>query len=44
MALRFDAKGGELFANLTKELAGTGRTIGIFLDNELISFPSVGAE
>lgn len=44
VALRFDAKGGELFADLTKKLAGTGRTIGIFLDNELISSPTVGVE
>ncbi|MEH2242093.1 protein translocase subunit SecD [Nostoc sp.] len=44
VAIRFDQKGGELFAELTKKLAGTGRTIGIFLDNELISAPSVGPE
>jgi preprotein translocase subunit SecD len=29
---------------LTKRLAGTGRAIGIFLDNELISSPIVGPE
>ncbi|WP_421657384.1 protein translocase subunit SecD [Leptothermofonsia sp. ETS-13] len=44
VGLRFDAKGAELFAELTKSLAGTGRTIGIFLDNELISAPTVGPE
>ncbi|MHC5939061.1 protein translocase subunit SecD [Nostoc sp.] len=44
VAIRFDQKGGELFAELTKKLAGTGRSIGIFLDNELISAPSVGPE
>jgi preprotein translocase subunit SecD len=44
VAIRFDAKGGEGFANLTKDLAGTGRGIGIFLDNALISAPSVGPE
>lgn len=32
VGLRFDQRGGELFAQLTKELAGTGRTLGIFLD------------
>ncbi len=32
VGLKFDAKGGELFAQLTKDLAGTGRTLGIFLD------------
>lgn len=44
VAIRFDAKGGEGFANLTKDLAGTGRGIGIFLDNGLISSPTVGPE
>ncbi len=44
VALRFDAQGGEKFAQLTKDLAGTGRTIGIFLDNALISSPVVGPE
>jgi preprotein translocase subunit SecD len=44
VAIRFDTKGGELFADLTKKLAGTGRGIGIFLDNELISSPTVGPE
>jgi preprotein translocase subunit SecD len=42
--LSFNEKGGELFAGLTKQLAGTGRSIGIFLDDELISFPTVGLE
>lgn len=44
VAIRFDQKGGDLFAQLTKELAGTGRSIGIFLDNVLISSPVVGIE
>ncbi|MFH7024239.1 MAG: protein translocase subunit SecD [Heteroscytonema crispum UTEX LB 1556] len=44
VAIRFDQKGGELFAQITKSLAGTGRSIGIFLDNELISAPTVGPE
>ncbi|KAB8333005.1 protein translocase subunit SecD [Scytonema tolypothrichoides VB-61278] len=44
VAIRFDDQGGQLFADLTKQLAGTGRSIGIFLDNELISFPTVGPE
>ncbi|MEB3219230.1 MAG: protein translocase subunit SecD [Nostocales cyanobacterium 94392] len=43
-ALQFNQEGGRLFADLTKNLAGTGRVIGIFLDNELISAASVGAE
>lgn len=44
VGLKFDTKGGEMFADLTKSLAGTGRSIGIFLDNELISAPTVGVE
>ncbi|MBD2497358.1 protein translocase subunit SecD [Nostoc sp. FACHB-280] len=44
VAIRFEQKGGELFAEITKNLAGTGRSIGIFLDNELISAPVVGPE
>lgn len=32
VGLRFDQRGGEQFAQLTKDLAGTGRTLGIFLD------------
>ncbi|MBE9014724.1 protein translocase subunit SecD, partial [Chroococcidiopsidales cyanobacterium LEGE 13417] len=44
VALEFDAKGGELFAQLTKELAGTGRRLGIFLDDKPISTPVVGQE
>lgn len=37
VALRFDSRGGELFAELTRSIAGTGRTLGIFLDNAPIS-------
>ena len=37
----FDNEGEEKFANLTKQVAGTGRSIGIFLDNILISAPVV---
>ncbi|WP_375497852.1 protein translocase subunit SecD [uncultured Nostoc sp.] len=44
VAIRFDQQGGQLFADLTKNLAGTGRSIGVFLDNELISAPTVGIE
>ena len=44
VALVFDSKGGELFAQLTKNLAGTGRSIGIFLDERMISSPVVGVE
>ncbi|MCS7030292.1 MAG: protein translocase subunit SecD [Gloeomargarita sp. SKYG116] len=44
VAIRFDGPGGQKFAELTKAIAGTGRTLGIFLDNQLISFPTVGPE
>ncbi|NMG59283.1 protein translocase subunit SecD [Geitlerinema sp. P-1104] len=40
----FDREGGEKFAELTRNIAGTGRRLGIFLDDELISAPGVGAE
>jgi len=42
--LQFDSDGGQKFAELTKGIAGTGRTIGIFLDDVLISYPVVDAE
>jgi preprotein translocase subunit SecD len=41
VGLEFDARGGDLFADLTKNIAGTGRAIGIFLDEQLISAPQV---
>ena len=44
VGLSFDTPGGELFAQLTKNLAGTGRSIGIFLDERMISSPVVGVE
>ncbi|MGC9527423.1 MAG: protein translocase subunit SecD [Limnospira sp.] len=44
IVLRFNNEGGENFAQLTKNLAGTGRTIGIFLDDSLLSFPVVPVE
>ena len=44
VALRFAGTGAELFANLTKSVAGTGRTLGIFLDNELISAATVDVQ
>ncbi len=42
--ITFDDEGGRIFGELTKNLAGTGRSIGIFLDDELISAPTVGPE
>ena len=44
VAINFDDAGGKKFAQLTKNLAGTGRSIGIFLDDRLISSPVVGPE
>lgn len=44
VAINFDDAGGRKFAELTRNLAGTGRSIGIFLDDELISSPVVGPE
>ncbi len=44
VAFEFDQTGADLFAQLTKNLAGTRRSIGIFLDNRLISSPVVGEE
>jgi preprotein translocase subunit SecD len=44
VAINFNDAGGKKFAELTKNLAGTGRSIGIFLDDELISSPVVGPE
>ena len=41
VALTFNSSGAQKFTELTKELAGTGRSIGIFLDNQLISTPTV---
>jgi preprotein translocase subunit SecD len=44
VALEFTGTGGDAFAKLTKNLAGTGRTIGVFLDNDPISTPTVGPQ
>jgi preprotein translocase subunit SecD len=42
--LEFKPQGGEMFAELTRDLAGTGRSLGIFLDDVLLSAPVVGPE
>jgi preprotein translocase subunit SecD len=44
VTLRFDPKGGEQFAALTKEIAGTRRMLGITLDGRPISEASVGPQ
>ncbi|WP_310484052.1 SecDF P1 head subdomain-containing protein [Chamaesiphon sp. VAR_48_metabat_403] len=44
IAIEFDDVGSEAFTKLTKKLAGTGRAIGVFIDNDPISTPTVSAE
>lgn len=44
VAIRFDGEGGNAFAELTKNVAGTGRGLGIFLDGNLISAPQVSPQ
>jgi preprotein translocase subunit SecD len=44
VVITFDHEGGEQFAEITKNLAGTGRGLGIFLDNDLLSAPRVDAK
>jgi preprotein translocase subunit SecD len=44
IGVEFDGKGGELFADLTKVIAGTKQSLGIFLDNKLLSNPGVSAQ
>ncbi|MGG6238667.1 protein translocase subunit SecD [Nodosilinea sp. AN01ver1] len=44
VSIRFSNEGGNRFAELTKAIAGTGRAIGIFLDNRLLSAPQVNVQ
>jgi preprotein translocase subunit SecD len=44
VTLAFNREGGEQFAKLTQGIAGTGRLLGIVLDNRPISEASVGPE
>ncbi len=44
VSIEFKGEGPDLFAQVTRELAGTGRILGIFLDDTLISEPIVGPE
>ncbi|MEM7649715.1 MAG: hypothetical protein AAF283_11070 [Cyanobacteria bacterium P01_A01_bin.70] len=41
--LEFNAAGAQSFADLTRNMAGTGRVIGLFWDDELLSAPIVDA-
>jgi preprotein translocase subunit SecD len=44
VVLVFDDQGAKEFADLTKSVAGTGRSLGIFLDDRLLSAPRVDAK
>lgn len=44
VVLIFSDQGGDQFAQLTKSVAGAGRSLGIFLDNRLLSAPTVNAQ
>lgn len=41
VVIEFNSQGADQFAELTRNVAGTGRSLGIFLDNRLISAPQV---
>ncbi|MGD1849383.1 MAG: protein translocase subunit SecD [Cyanophyceae cyanobacterium] len=44
VVINFDGEGADAFAELTKGLAGTGRGLGIFLDDALLTAPRVDVE
>jgi len=44
VGLEFNNQGANEFAELTRNVAGTGRSLGIFLDNELLSAPTVNVQ
>ncbi|MFM7424926.1 MAG: protein translocase subunit SecD [Elainella sp.] len=44
VGLVFNDQGAQEFASLTKNVAGTGRSLGIFLDDRLLSAPRVDAK
>ena len=44
VSIYFDNEGGALFTEMTRNIAGTGRVLGIFLDNRLISAPTVDVQ
>lgn len=41
IGIRFNPEGSQRFAELTRQIAGTGRSVGIFIDGKLISAPIV---
>lgn len=44
VGIAFNNQGAKEFADLTKSVAGTGRSLGIFLDDRLLSAPRVDAK
>ena len=44
VVIQFDAAGANRFAEISRNIAGTGRSIGIFLDDRLVSAPSVDVQ
>ncbi|MFG6103888.1 protein translocase subunit SecD [Leptothoe sp. EHU-05/26/07-4] len=44
VSIYFNNEGGTLFTEMTRNIAGTGRVLGIFLDNRLISAPTVDVQ
>lgn len=44
VVIEFDSAGANKFAEISREIAGTGRSIGIFLDDRLISSPTVDVQ
>ena len=42
--IQFDERGTQMFAEQTKLMAGTGRAVGLFLDDVLLSAPVVNVE
>ncbi|MEO1095800.1 MAG: protein translocase subunit SecD [Cyanobacteria bacterium J06638_28] len=44
VVIDFNSEGAAKFTELSRNLAGTGRTLGIFLDNRLLSAPTVDVQ
>ncbi|PZO40050.1 MAG: hypothetical protein DCF19_12760 [Pseudanabaena frigida] len=44
ISLTFNNKGSDLFTKVTREIAGTGLALGIFLNEKSISSPTVDSE
>ena len=44
VVIEFDSEGSNNFIELSRNIAGTGRSIGIFLDNRLVSAPTVDVQ